>query len=307
MKNALLLLFCLGFLCTQAQIPDYFANNPRWIEERTNDGTLTPPLYIPWTTTTMYWFGDDVMVNNVMYKRMLFRRSTVAQLPSYPPSFELGSVGLFRQEGRSIIRRFDFNSNDVLLISYDYQIGDSIRGTVLGNCGQSQGIIQKIDSILINGEHRRVFYIDTIPGKSIIEGIGHMLNAQGWGGGFLNNWCFGAGWYGKLACYAQSFTPYWPNQNNGSPDCLLVSSIGEASSMPELAIYPNPFTHYFDVKTADFTEKELILYDISGKELLRHAFTEEARIQTDHLPAGIYIYNLKSANKPLVFGRLVKQ
>lgn len=304
MKNALLLLFCLSFLSSQAQTPDYFANDPRWIENEYSAGNQVPP-FIPTSTTSLYWIAGDSLVNNVVYKKIMSRSRTTYDYV-YPPSFGSGLRCLLRQEGRNIWRLDNLaGSFEYLWLSYGYEVGDSLKGYAFEQCGFDNDTIQKIDSVLMNGAYRKVFYVDSLNGPIIIEGVGHMLDASGMGGGFLFPLCMGIGWGNSFLCYAQGTLPLWPDQSSGATGCELSLNVAEAE-LPVVSIYPNPFTLYFDLKTPDFTEKELILYDISGKELLRQAFTEEARILTDHLPTGVYVYNLKSANTPPVFGRVVK-
>jgi hypothetical protein len=306
MKNALLLLFCLGSLSTQAQTPDYFANDPRWIENEYSAGNQVPP-FIPRNTTSLYWIAGDSLVNNVLYKKVV-RRSRTIYDHTLPTSFEQGFECLLRQEGRNIWRLDNQNGAlEYLLVSYDYEVGDSIQGYVFEQCGQTINTIQKIDSVLMNGVYKRVFHVDTSTnGPIIIEGVGHVLDPTGSGGGFLKPLCMGLGWSNSLLCYAQGALPLWPDQSSGATGCELSLNVAEAE-LPEVSIYPNPFAQYLEVKTVDFTEKELILYDISGKLFLRQAFTEEVRIATNHLPAGIYVYELKGANKLAVFGKVVKQ
>ncbi|MDP2188348.1 MAG: T9SS type A sorting domain-containing protein [Sphingobacteriaceae bacterium] len=305
MKNALLLLFCLVSLSTHAQVPDYFANDPRWIENEYSAGNQVPP-FIPRNTTSLYWIAGDSLVNNVLYKKVMSRSRTTYDY-AYPPSFGGGFRCLLRQEGRNIWRLDNqHGALEYLLVSYDYEVGDSLRGYAFEQCGHNTDTIQKIDSVLMNGAYRKVFYVDSLNGPIIIEGVGHMLDASGSGGGFTLPLCMGIGWGNTLLCYAQGALPLWPDQSAGATGCELSLNVADAE-LPVLAIYPNPFAQYLEVKTADFTEKELVLYDISGKLLLRQAFTEEARIATDHLPAGIYVYELKGANRPAVFGKVVKQ
>ncbi len=236
------------------------------------------------------------------------RRSRTIYDHTLPTSFEQGFECLLRQEGRNIWRLDNqTGATDYLLVSYDYEVGDSIKGYVFEQCGQTTNTIQKIDSVLMNGVYKRVFHVDTSTnGPIIIEGVGHVLDPAGSGGGFLKPLCVGLGWANSLLCYAQGALPLWPDQNGGSTGCELSLTVAEAE-LPEVSIYPNPFAQYLEVKTADFTEKELVVYDISGKELLRQLIAEETRIATDHLPAGIYVYTLKLANKPAIFGKLVKQ
>lgn len=305
MKNALLLFFCLGSLSTQAQIPDYFANDPRWIENEYSAGNQVPP-FIPRSTTSLYWIAGDSLVNNVLYKKVMSRSRTTYDYV-YPPTFGSGFRFLLRQEGRNIWRLDNLaGSFEYLWLSYDYEVGDSLKGYAFEQCGHNSDTIQKIDSVLMNGAYRKVFYVDSLNGPIIIEGVGHILDASGGGGGFTLPLCMGLGWSNSLLCYAQGALPLWPDQSSGATGCELSLNVAEAE-LPEVSIYPNPFAQYLEVKTTDFTEKELVLYDVSGKRLLQQAFMEETRVITDFLPAGIYVYELKVGNKPSVFGKLVKQ
>jgi uncharacterized repeat protein (TIGR01451 family) len=65
----------------------------------------------------------------------------------------------------------------------------------------------------------------------------------------------------------------------------------------ELLLYPNPFTTSLTLKGT--TQKgELIIFDITGKEILRTVtFSAETKITTAHLTAGFYFVNYREGNK----------
>lgn len=46
--------------------------------------------------------------------------------------------------------------------------------------------------------------------------------------------------------------------------------------------------------------------DVSGKQILQMNFTDEVRVSTDFLPAGVYVYELQDVQRPAVFGKLIK-
>ena len=78
----------------------------------------------------------------------------------------------------------------------------------------------------------------------------------------------------------------------------------------EVNVFPNPFTEQatFDLKKAPFGEKQFRLFSLSGNELHAQTFDNQQFVfQRDHLPKGIYFYEIKKGDMKIAVGKLVVQ
>ena len=198
-----------------------------------------------------------------------------------------------RQEGRSIRFYNDLIGSDSLLVSYEYQVGDTVRGDIFYPCGFSQNTIQRVDSVLINSEYRKVFYIDSISGPVITEGIGHQLSTYS-EGEFIKPLCeggFGTGT--SIFCYGLGETPYWSSENE-TGNCSVMVGLESINSV-DFKIYPNPFVAE---TTLEFDNSmigaHIIVVDLQGQVVkqLRTVNAQRIVIHRDDLPAGLYFIRL---------------
>lgn len=294
MKHNLLLAFFFISGLTAAQVPDYFANHPRWIgSARFNNGGD------PYNESSMYYLSGDSMIGNVLYKRVMckWERAYDWSTATYGIRFH----SFVRQQGRKMWE-FDLQTGiEKLMVSYECAVGDSLKGERFAQNGYSQYPVMQIDSVLMNGSYRRLFYLDTIGERVVIEGVGHGTEnylPSSFSGPFS--------YFEQLQCYGQSpGGTLWSVFGLGSSDCMLALKVDEVA-LPQVSVYPNPFNHYFDIQTTGTSAKVLRLMDVSGKQILQMNFTDEVRVSTDFLPAGVYVYELQDEQRPAVFGKLIK-
>jgi len=75
------------------------------------------------------------------------------------------------------------------------------------------------------------------------------------------------------------------------------------------AIYPNPFSSYITITIDDISQlkdAELKIYDVLGKAVLIKTINEETTVLiTDHLPTGIFNYQLISKTESIAKGKLI--
>lgn len=141
-------------LAGNAQIPDYFGTNPYWYEV-----TLLNEDPGGWTSFDLtFYVGEDTVIESNTYHKI--------KLDQGDPETDIVH-GFYRQQGRAIYRFYE--GADTLFISYEKSVGEVMDGVkILGE----DPVVEQIDSILVDGEYRRVFYVDTLnSGIEIIEGI----------------------------------------------------------------------------------------------------------------------------------------
>jgi len=97
---------------------------------------------------------------------------------------------------------------------------------------------------------------------------------------------------------------------------LKVDSAGTIVSVPEDAtwqaseaiLYPNPGNDFFiAVIGAQHNIASLALYDMSGKPVIEIMLQQDqTKVDTRHLPKGMYVYKIFNKDKPIGIGRWVK-
>ncbi|MBD3638272.1 MAG: T9SS type A sorting domain-containing protein [Crocinitomicaceae bacterium] len=269
------------------QVPDYFVNDPKWVCGLWDSDQWGPPPAIPTTSTYVYYLNGDTIIGTETFHRIFWRGETYAGGPNPTNTWDSHSGTYLRQDGKSI--RF-YNTQigvDSLLVSYDYQVGDTVKGDIFQECGYSQDTIQKIDSILINSEYRKVFYLDSIAGPVITEGVGHQVDLNSQTGEFIKPLCQGIGFDYYIHCFGFGDVPYWDSQGTNG-NCYLNVSIEELDDLNFL-LYPNPASDYLLVKI-DLDYESISVISLDGKVCLTGNSTI---LELQNLKAGSYIVEVK--------------
>jgi hypothetical protein len=86
-----------------------------------------------------------------------------------------------------------------------------------------------------------------------------------------------------------------------------------ATLAPEAAVYPNPFNDVFKVQIKDMAAGtySLVLSDITGKTILTKTVVKSSgpvteNVQTNNIPAGVYILQIINSNGTKTAHKLVK-
>ncbi|MEO8087635.1 MAG: T9SS type A sorting domain-containing protein [Bacteroidota bacterium] len=73
-----------------------------------------------------------------------------------------------------------------------------------------------------------------------------------------------------------------------------------------IIVYPNPITDDLNIKTFNNESTEIILFDITGRNLLQKKFTNTTTLNTEQLAQGIYTYEVKNKSGVIKNGKVVK-
>ncbi len=109
----------------------------------------------------------------------------------------------------------------------------------------------------------------------------------------------------------------WVNDNDGFGDfpsfavddivltAGLSTSIQNVGSENSFSLYPNPFTNELTIKlNEDAGKKEIFLFDVTGKEILRQQTAEaEIKLNTENIGAGLYLLKVGGENFKVVKGQ----
>jgi len=295
-------LFCFSeSVC--GQTPDYFANNPKWVCGLWNSNQWDPP-FVSSTSTYVYYLNGDTTINGNIYHRLFSRGETVYSGPIPTAFFDSFSGYYLRQENKNIFYITNGITTESLLVSYDYSVGDTVKGSIFNACGFNQSTIQKIDSVLINSTYRKVFYIDSVSGPVITEGVGHQLQINGAIGEFILPLCQGAGFDYSIYCYGFGNSAYWDFQG-GTGNCFLNVGIKE-EGVVNVSVFPNPFHDFLFVKSNNNQTVDVFLYDFYGRLALQKSFLNDSQLSTSALESGIYFYEVKQQNDVVKRGKIIK-
>lgn len=296
-------LFCVAF--TYAQVPDYFANDPKWVCGSWNSDQWNAPS-IPYTSTNVYYLNGDTTIGNNTYRKLYSRGETTYSGPPPTEYFDYFTGNFLRQDNRSIWIYSNHSGTEKLLVSYDYEVGDTVKGDIFNQCGYKYDTIQKIDSILIGSDYRKVFYLDFSRGPVVIEGIGHQSEINGSTGGFIRPLCqSGIGFDYYIYCFALGSQSYW-NSSGVNGSCDLNVSVEEYKQQ-DFTIYPNPFDDKLNVNSGSNLSYEVLIYDINGKQLINQLFRGERQFITSEMQSGIYFYEVKHMNRLIHSGKVIKK
>ena len=291
MKKFIPILTLLISSYSYSQIPDYFANNPSWHCGLWDSNQWGPPPFVPTNNDYVYYLTGDTLIFGQSFK-IVWRRGEVWQNGPTPQStYDIHSGYYLRQEGRSIRFYTEDNGVDSLLVDYDLQVGDTVKGDIFSICGFSQDTIQKIDSILIGSEFRRVFYLDSISGPVVFEGMGHLVNNSGDNSGeFIQPICTGIGFDHSIKCYGQNEVPLWDPIFGTTVNCHVNVGI-ESEDNIHMEFSPNPATDMLNVKIPNlFSNGQLVIYDLQGKILDRVEVTDSSiQLDVSDLDNGTYL------------------
>jgi hypothetical protein len=94
----------------------------------------------------------------------------------------------------------------------------------------------------------------------------------------------------------------------GASPNFLVTDVNELDAFREqIELLPNPFTSQLTIQSSNTEEKELVIFDVTSRELIRENFTETHTINTEGLSKGVYFYEIKGKNGGFKAGRIIKQ
>ncbi len=292
-------------LSSLGQTPDYFANDPKWVCGLWNSNQWSPP-YIASTSTYVYYLNGDTTINGKIYHRLFSRGETVFAGPITSISFDSFTGHFLRQQNKDIYSLVD--TTESLLVSYNYALGDTVRGSIFQACGFNQATIQKIDSVLINTSFRKVFYLDSVAGPLFTEGVGHQLETNSSIGEFIFPLCQGVGFDYTISCFGFGNTAYWDSQGSGG-NCFLNLSVSEKESPEKTAVFPNPSSGSVWVSfEKTHPSVSVVIYNVLGQEIDRKTYSNTSKINLDFDgPRGIYYLETLFDNKEKSTLKFIKQ
>lgn len=92
------------------------------------------------------------------------------------------------------------------------------------------------------------------------------------------------------------------------PSCRTILGVmDEGSPVESMQVFPNPFSEQLTFVNGNNELSELILFDITGRTILRRSFTNSISIPTANFETGIYLFETINSKGECYFGKIVKQ
>jgi uncharacterized delta-60 repeat protein len=85
--------------------------------------------------------------------------------------------------------------------------------------------------------------------------------------------------------------------------CFLITTVGvtDVGNEKAFSIYPDPFTDEIYISAKEIRQTEVVLYDVTGKEILREkTAAKETKMNTQRVAPGFYLLRIGAANVKLV-------
>jgi hypothetical protein len=291
MKNLVLIIVALatGLQAFAQQYVPMPTGKAQWNYTRTKTLTMGPTTY---TRFILMQTGNDTVINAMTYKKIMIRQWTGNSTPpqgniiaTQPDAF----WGGIREDNKKVYAYLTGSSQEHLIYDFTLNAGDFAPNFSFLTGNATPLKVVAIDSVQIGGLFRKRFQVATPPSTtpefSAIEGIGSDRGLVVWrtNPSINDNYTF--------HCYTDSATGYatnipcsyiWDQSTPVSTETLIEKA--------PVAVYPNPFSDYLTIKSANAASATLS--NITGRIVFENELSKNTTISAGHLPAGLYLLKL---------------
>lgn len=250
------------------------------------------PHSTPNSGETMISVEKDTLIDGKTYK--ILRKTFVHYInsPYGPPQTGDIRYGLMRIENDSV-----FIGDNELILDFSMALEDSL---LVNGIAPIQMIVDSISSEIVDGITYKKWYgqkLCLVDGQSysyetytILEHIGQIDDYLFWN---TDN-CSIGGDHNIFKCYKNGDFTYPPTENCAP---LLISTT-QVNHIPGLELFPNPVENILNINIKDFAIKEVAVFDINGKEVLRKTNnTKNLQISTTDLQKGTYLIQIQTKDE----------
>ncbi len=112
--------------------------------------------------------------------------------------------------------------------------------------------------------------------------------------------------------FVHSIPGFW--QGNVSyfdlPEFKMLDSwtdINSRSQSNTVSLFPNPFSDQLSCKLNDSEPATFSLYDLAGRLVLQHTFSNSVTLSTPQVESGLYFYEVRNNEEVIANGKLIRQ
>ena len=209
-------------------------------------------------------FEGDTVIDNLVYKK-IWRCDEESQI-------NWGFYGFIREDENQRVYLKPPGYFEGMIYDFSVSVGDTIEArNVYLNNDTLHFVVTQVDSVLLLTDYRkRIKLFEYINQKEEIwvEGLGSYF-------GILNscNDSYGAvcGGYESL-CYEETGTLVY--QNPAYSTCYFAATVGNNELISEkFQVYPNPAKDFVSIDFTDIGRREIEIFDITGKKILKKTTT----------------------------------
>lgn len=294
-----ILLFVALFMAygSYSQTADYLENSPRWLQRKISNND---PCWV--YNNFIYSVNGDSVVGAYTYKK-LYKNGEINWVPMSmgtvcSPTQTYNSFKiLIRQEGKKMY--VHDGMQDTLLYDFDLGVGDTLPITY--NNWENDVVIANLDSMLIDGVYRRMFYWDDNPmlgANFIIEGVGSDE-------GLLEQLGLGFSGY-ELLCHEYNGDNYLVV----GASCNFNVGVNEIEKLsPSIKVHPIPADEEVTItfSSAQLIEK-VVAIDALGRSLelnFNSINGNEMQVDVAELNDGIYFLILSNTDGQSINSKIV--
>jgi hypothetical protein len=242
--------------------------------------------------------ADDTVINSQYYHKLM--TPFVQVNPGGGPcGTQTGYKGAFRQDllNKKVYCITPYTSTEKLLYDFNWQVGDTILGCLQAFVGNQ--VIHAIDSVLVGGEYRKRWILDTCYDVNVVEGVGSTYGLVYpspncvWDQSMISMTCFK---YAGMTLYPASAT-----------NCDLITKVpvNDRPSNPVI-IYPNPSNGSFRVDIDPSIQvKEVLLTDLPGNIFLKKTSGVLSHFDINYLTAGTYFLRVIDSKNRLIHRKII--
>ncbi|MCR9172586.1 MAG: T9SS type A sorting domain-containing protein [bacterium] len=277
----------------QAQVPNYFSDNPEWQQSKIcYDGQGNSQEW-DW----VYYLNGDTLINGTLWHKVFKRGTTTIYNGGVGGYSYNGQIGLIRQDSMKV---YSMEQNgEELLYDFDIAIGQSTPQTYYHSSATT--VVDSIEMIQINGTMRRKMYIsdsvNALVGTYILEGMGSDI-------GLFEPFTIELNCGHYFQCY----------QLNGvvevGSNCNFDLDVNELIEKEQIQLSPNPVQSSLELTTPDsHPVKSVFLVHSNGQKGKLPGIKVSATSSIFNIAnqsAGIYFIEIHLENGQILREKLVK-
>lgn len=190
------------------------------------------------------------------------------------------------------------DSTETLLYDFNMQIGDTVPGYI-NHFNAPTNSVYAIDSVLVNGNYRNRWMVDSCYSLSIIEGIGSDF-------GLLDHLpgCMTDGNYYQLLCFQINSITYYPTN---AFFCGLYDFIpANIKQSNAVRLSPNPSSTNFLIESSEASMLSFNLFDLYGKLIQTEKLNGSHRFTIENLVQGCYMLQVYDSQNNAFQFKLLK-
>jgi surface protein len=90
-------------------------------------------------------------------------------------------------------------------------------------------------------------------------------------------------------------------------ECNMSVSTEDSEFAHLIKVLPNPFSNQLFIEISENENATIIFYDQLSRQVLQQSINGSATIDTEHLPAGMYMYELRKDQRIIGTGKIIRQ